>query len=79
VTSARASWTDERLDDLNERVSDMGRRMDAGFERVDQDLRALRSETNARFDALHRTLLQVGGGLIATFLAGFATLLLAQV
>ena len=56
----------------------MARRMDAGFDRVDQDLRALRSETNTRFDALHRTLLQVGGGLIATFVAGFATLLLAQ-
>jgi hypothetical protein len=33
----RAAWTDERLDAL-------ARRMDAGFERVDRDIRDLRSE-----------------------------------
>jgi hypothetical protein len=32
----RVSWTDERLDDLS-------RRMDAGFDRVDRDMRELRS------------------------------------
>jgi hypothetical protein len=31
----RTMWTDERLDDL-------ARRMDAGFERVDRDIRELR-------------------------------------
>ena len=31
----RTAWTDERLDDLS-------RRMDAGFERVDRDIRDLR-------------------------------------
>lgn len=33
----RAAWTDERLDDLS-------RRMDAGFDRVDADIRELRAE-----------------------------------
>jgi hypothetical protein len=33
----RTMWTDERLDDL-------ARRMDAGFARVDNDMRELRSE-----------------------------------
>jgi len=32
---ARESWTDERLDDLNNRVSE-------GFQRVDADIRDLR-------------------------------------
>jgi hypothetical protein len=32
---ARESWTDERLDDLNQRVSE-------GFQRVDADIRELR-------------------------------------
>jgi hypothetical protein len=32
---AREAWTDERLDDLNQRVSD-------GFQRVDVELRDLR-------------------------------------
>lgn len=65
--SVRESWTDARLDDLNKKV-------DAGFERVDAELRAL----NARFDALNRTLLQVGGGVIATMIAGFFGLIATQ-
>ncbi len=47
----RERWTDERLDDLNDKV-------DRGFERVEEELRIQRAETselrkemNARFDA----------------------------
>ena len=47
--------------------------MDAGFARVDADIRELRHE----FSALRRTLLQVGGGMIATMLVGFLTVLAA--
>jgi hypothetical protein len=64
---ARATWTDERLDDL-------ARRMDEGFRRVDEDLRTL----SARIDALQRTMIQVAGGMIATFLAGFLGLIATQ-
>jgi hypothetical protein len=38
----RAAWTDERLDDLSTR-------MDAGFERVDRDIRDLRGDMNRGF------------------------------
>jgi hypothetical protein len=38
----RTTWTDERLDDLS-------RRMDAGFERVDRDMGDLRPEMRAGF------------------------------
>ena len=105
MEAMREKWTDERLDDLNRHVCD-------GFNRIDQDLRALRSEMrseigglrsemkaeigalrpdmqaeigalraemNARFDSLQRTILQVGGGAIATFLIGFAGLLVTRV
>jgi hypothetical protein len=41
----RVAWTDERLDDLS-------RRMDAGFERVDRDLPDLRSEMHTGFGEL---------------------------
>ncbi|MGH2990249.1 MAG: hypothetical protein ACRDVF_18435 [Microbacterium sp.] len=65
---ARATWTDERLDDLS-------RRVDGGFNRVDQDIRELRSEMNARFDGLQRTIIQVGGGAIVAVLATLASVI----
>ncbi len=79
---ARISWTDERLDDLSHRVDD-------GFNRIDGELRALRSDMNARFDAqdaridgridsLQRTIIQVGGGMIAAVLAGVVSLIATQ-
>lgn len=67
----RESWTDPRLDDMN-------RRMEAGFKRVDDDIRDLRAEMNQRFDALNRTLLQIGGGVIAAMVAGFMGLIATQ-
>jgi hypothetical protein len=74
----RERWTDERLDDLNARVSD-------GFARVDEEFRSLRGEMNARFDkvdarfdALQRLMIQVGGGLIGAFLTVAAALVATQ-
>lgn len=72
---ARATWTDERLDDL-------ARRMDQGFARIDADLRALNIELSARIDAqgaridaLQRTMLQVGGGIIASIFVAVISLI----
>lgn len=69
MEAMREAWTDERLDDLS-------RRVDRGFDRVDADLRAL----NGRFDALQqtltalqRTMLQVGVGLVGALLAVMVT------
>jgi hypothetical protein len=53
----RTMWTDERLDDL-------ASRMDAGFDRVDSDIRELRT-------AVH----QLWGSTIVGFLAVIATVL----
>jgi hypothetical protein len=71
MEGARATWTDERLDDL-------ARRVDSGFQRTDEELRALRLELGARIDALQRTMLQVGGGTIAAILAAALSVIATQ-
>jgi hypothetical protein len=60
----RLAWTDQRLDDL-------ARRMDAGFERVDRDIRELRVELGA----LRTTLIRVGGGIMAGLVGVIAAVL----
>jgi hypothetical protein len=56
----RTMWTDERLDDLSNR-------MDAGFDRVDQDIRELRT-------AVH----QLWGSTIVGPLVVIATVLITN-
>jgi hypothetical protein len=56
----RSVWTDERLDDLNRRVDKLNERMEAGFARVDAELRALN-------DRLFHGLI----AMVATMLTGF--------
>jgi hypothetical protein len=78
MEAMRESWTDARLADFaaqtDRRFDSLERRMGDGFNRVDAELRAL----NGRFDALNRTLLQIGGGVIATLVAGFIGLITTQ-
>jgi tetrahydromethanopterin S-methyltransferase subunit G len=76
----REAWSDDRLDDLNRRVEN-------GFNRVDADIRELRSEMNARFDrvdarfdridarfdAMQRLMIQVGGVIAAALIGLIAT------
>jgi len=75
---AREVWTDERLDDLNERVGRIENRVDAGFAEMRQEFVAVRAE----MAAMHRTLIQtmVGGFIVmGTGFAGtIATVLLTQ-
>jgi len=43
-------WTDDRMDDLKHQVDDFGRRMDAGFAGLREELREHRRDVDARFD-----------------------------
>ncbi|HEX5713886.1 MAG TPA: hypothetical protein VFX85_11280 [Solirubrobacterales bacterium] len=63
MKTVRQSWTDERLDDMSQR-------MDQGFARVDAELHAL----NGRFDALERVLIQIGFLMSASLIGVVATL-----
>ena len=60
----REKWTDERLDDLNKKV-------DQGFDEMKAELRSL----NARFDALNRTLIAGLFVLVAAIIGSNAALL----
>jgi hypothetical protein len=55
----RQTWTDERPDELDVRVGELSGRV---------------GELNLRFDALQRTLIQVGMGIAGGVLAVIATL-----
>ena len=72
MEAMRSTWTDERLDDL-------ARRMDTGFERVDTEIRSLRgelhievgglrAEMNSRFDWMQRTMIGMMGSIVVGFL-----------
>jgi hypothetical protein len=64
MESMRATWTDSRLDDLNRRVSDLADRMDSDFR-----------EVRGEIGSLQRTIIQVGGGMIAAFVGLMAAVL----
>lgn len=63
----RSTWTDERLDDLNARVLEMR-----------DEAREFRSEVHQEFSGLHRTIIQVGCGLIGTLVVGILGLVGTQ-
>lgn len=71
----RATWTDSRLDEFanrtDRRFDDLEHRMDVGFARVDREVREVRGEIGA----LQRTIIQVGGGMIAAILGLTAALI----
>jgi hypothetical protein len=56
MQSARATWTDERLDDLAARVNrgfaELRADTDTRFDRVDRDIRELRGDMKSGHDAL---------------------------
>ena len=60
-------WTDERLDDLAQKV-------DAGFDRVDNDIRELRSDIGA----LRSVIMQVGVGLMIGMAGVIASILVSS-
>jgi hypothetical protein len=74
MQTMRESWTDERLDDLNDRVSEGFRQVDARFERVEGEIKDLRKEMNARFDSMRRSMMQAVIALSVGMLAGFGGL-----
>lgn len=57
----REGWTDERLDDLNQKVDELGWRMDDGFR-----------EMRAELSAVQRSMIQFASVMIAGLIGLFA-------
>lgn len=60
-------WTDSRIDDLSERVSGITVEVRRQSDRIDR--------MGERIDALQHTIVVVGGGLFAAFVAFLAAIL----
>ena len=80
--TTRVDVLDGKVDTLITQVGVLDTKVDERFRAVNQqlkDLKAGQTQMNdrfdAKFDALNRTLLQLGGGLIGTLIAGIVTLL----
>ena len=74
----REKWTDERLDDLNGRVSEGFARLDGDIRELRGDIKDLRGEMNARFDAMHRLLVRASGAALGIFLTSAVALVATQ-
>lgn len=74
----RMDWTDDRLqerfDSIDRSFAALDGKVDERFDRLDRDFR----EMSQRFESLNRTLLQIGGGIIATLLAGIFAVVATQ-
>lgn len=70
MEAMRQSWSDDRLDDLN-------RRVDTGFIQLRSEMNEGFARTNARFDGLQRTIIQVGGGLIGAVTVATTAIVIA--
>jgi predicted nuclease with TOPRIM domain len=63
MNAMRDAWTDERLDDLTERMEKDFRRVDERFDKVDQRFERVDErfdQLNARFDSLQQSIIVVG-------------------
>jgi hypothetical protein len=72
--------TDERFKRVDERFDAVDRRFDGvdrRFDRVEGDMKDGFARMDSKFDALQRTIIQIGGGLIGTLIIGIVTLIVA--
>ena len=71
MEAMREKWTDERLDDMNERMGEGFNRLDHEMRNLRTEMNSLRAEMNSRFEATQRLIVQVGGGMFVTMVVGF--------
>jgi hypothetical protein len=68
---AREEWTDQRLDDLNERIVSIEQRMEAGFAEMRVEFRSIRAEMKAEFRSVREEMKAEFKGVREEMGAGF--------
>jgi len=76
VMNPREKWTDERLDDLSEKVDGGFAKVDSRFNRLETRIDTQFAQLNDRFDRMQLTLFRGAVGVIVT-LIGSTTAILA--
>jgi len=71
----RSTWTDSRLDEFKERVDSQFNELNGRVSELSARVVELDSRITGRIDALQHTILLVGGGLFAAFVAVLAAML----
>lgn len=74
----RFDAVDKRFDAVDKRIDNLERRMEAGFDRVDRRFEQIDGSIKGLHETIHRTMLQLGGGLIVTVAIGFAGIVVTQ-
>jgi chromosome segregation ATPase len=78
MVAMREKWTDERLDDLTQRMADGFVLLRDEQRQLREEQRALRVEMDSRFNALESRIDQRFNSLLATILGGFALVILTH-
>jgi hypothetical protein len=73
MDAMRESWTDARLDDFARHTDQRFDAVDRRFDALERRMEGGFKEMNARFDALQRLLLRLGGVVIAALIGLIAT------
>jgi hypothetical protein len=74
MQAMRESWTDARLDDFRGEVDSRFGDVSDGLDRVESEIRELRSEMKSSFESINRTMLHGVIALYAAYIAGFAVI-----
>jgi hypothetical protein len=72
-TAKRFDSVDKRFDSVDERFEKIEGEMKSGFEHVERKMESGFERLDGRIDAMHRTSLQVGGGILVALIGLVAT------
>jgi tetrahydromethanopterin S-methyltransferase subunit G len=70
-TDQRFDAVDRRFDEVDRRLDKLEKRVESGFDKVDRRFEQIDRRFEGIHQMMHRTMVQVGGGLLVTMAIGF--------